>query len=89
MENEGADLNRGYSLVRVRRIVSTKPAILDVSKLNNSKIEPDSDDNKKEERSVFNCCLEFFYKFSRNLHLILGVLTSVFCYYFYIFVYSF
>lgn len=89
MENEGGDQNRGYSLVRVRRIVSTKPTILDVSKLNNTKIEPDVDENTKEERSVFKCCTEFFYQFSRNMHLILGVATSVLCYYFYIFVNSF
>lgn len=85
MENE-EDQNRGYSLIRVRRIVSTKPTILDVSKLNNSKVDHDSDDNKKEERSIFKCCTEFFNKFTRNLQLILGVTTSIFCYYFYIFV---
>lgn len=86
MENEVIEANNGYSLIRVRKIIKTKkPQLLDVSKLNNSRIDEDSDE-KPEDKSIFKCCSDLGQKFSRNIHITLTVLTTIFCYYFYIFV---
>ena len=84
MENEGGGgQGPGYSLKRERKVITTRPSLIDISKLNNSRIEDDSEEKFSERPK---CYIYLWNKISKNIHLILAVLSSILCYYFYIFV---